>query len=581
MLIDPRSKTENCPRSRLYWAGVLNGGRTVGRKRLSASEDELQISLPALVDSTIPQQFHAGRERVINRHQSSTIQPSQPPRCSRVYTRHEYVGVCLAGVLFLVWLFWEFYDDRRSNVPKGSLGFLPYIGETSEFVKNPAEYTAKRIEKFGNLFKGAFMGVRAVVSTDPDFSYARDTQGDHSFHISLPWSLRVMLGETYNMSTEQSGLQKLVLGILSPEGLKPHVKHIDAIILESLIQWEGQTVVEVSSACKKITRRIALFMILGNDHSEKKIHDQISDLLPIFIEAASSTPIYLPGTAYYNGYQARLKIEKLIARLIRRRTKASVEKFIGPSHNVLDALLKYQTSEGEHLNLRQISDVVCILFFGCQNPSAAAMTCTIKELCDLPSVRRKAVAECDAVEARRFFPGPLTLAEVRNMRFIQNMFKETLRKYSIVPLTVRKAKEDVEINGTLVPRGWFAVTMSCNMHMNPKLWMDPDEYNPSRFENPPKVKNYLPFGVGTHMCPGKTLAEVMVSIFFYHLLHKFKWKLDGKYEDMKIEYGTFLPTPVSKEEIRIIVSRRRPKRKHLSSPPAIWPGNMKTQSSKF
>ncbi|KAL3694770.1 hypothetical protein R1sor_008421 [Riccia sorocarpa] len=488
------------------------------------------------------------------------------------WSRDEYVGVCIAGVLFLVWLFWEFYDDRR--IPKGSLGYVPYFGETLEFLECPVQYTERRLKKYGKLFKGAFMGIRAVVSTDPEFSYARDTHGHDSFKISLPRSLRVMLGDTYNMSAEKAGLQKLVHGILNSEGLKSLVKYIDAIILQSLAQWEGKTV-RVSTACKKITRTVLLYITLGNDPAEGKIHDQIFNLIPIVTRAAVAVPIYFPGTKFYTGYQARLKIEKLIGRLVRRRTKASLEKPFGDSQNILDELVRYKNSEGEPLNLKQICDVLCMLFFEAENPTAAAMTYTIKELSDHLIVRQAVMAECEAVEARRFFPGLLTLAEVRNMRYIQNMLKETLRRYSIVPSTVREAKEDVEIRGTLVPRGWFAVTMASNMHMNPEIWEEPDQYNPKRFQDSsPKPKNFTPFGVGPHMCPGKSLAEVMVSIFFYHLLHKYEWKLEGKFIGLKIEYGGFLPKPVVKEEVRITLNRRTRKIKKSVSvrrrPPPIW-----------
>ncbi|BFI31004.1 hypothetical protein AXG93_4683s1020 [Marchantia polymorpha subsp. ruderalis] len=481
----------------------------------------------------------------------------------------QVVGVCVAGFFFLVWFFWEFYDDRRYNVPKGSLGWIPFFGETLEFARNPRDYTARRFKKYGPVFKGCFLGLRSVVSMDPEFSQLRDVNGAECFKITLPRNLRAMIGDTYNMSAEQAGLQKVLLGVMQPETLKSQIKEIEALILAGLSQWEGKTI-GVWRSCKKIVLSISVYVNLGHDPSEKKIRDQISKLVPIFNEALVAPPLYLPGTLYYRGYQARLKMESLLGQMVKRRRQSWSENILLTSKDLLSALLRYKTTEGKELSLKQITDVICISFLGGQDTSTAALSCTIKELSKSALIRKAVVAECDAIEERRFASTSLTMADTRNMLYIKKLFKEVLRKHTIVPFTQRQAKEDVDINGSLIPRGWYAIAMLSSINMNPKLWTNPEVFNPSRFDEPQQAKVFAPFGVGAHMCPAKALAELISSIFVYHLLHKYEWKVEGKLVDEKLKTGALLPIPVPKEEIRLLVRRRKMIAKKQMTPPSTF-----------
>lgn len=38
----------------------------------------------------------------------------------------------------------------------------------------------------------------------------------------------------------------------------------------------------------------------------------------------------------------------------------------------------------------------------------------------------------------------------------------------------------------------------------------------------PKAGTFLPFGLGSHLCPGNDLAKLEISIFLHHFLLKYR-----------------------------------------------------------
>lgn len=59
-----------------------------------------------------------------------------------------------------------------------------------------------------------------------------------------------------------------------------------------------------------------------------------------------------------------------------------------------------------------------------------------------------------------------------------SVVQESLRKYSVVPVTVRMVTQDDEICGYAVPRGTYVV---CSLQAVHYLYKDPDAWRPERY----------------------------------------------------------------------------------------------------
>ncbi|XP_048618012.1 cytochrome P450 71B20-like [Brassica napus] len=77
---------------------------------------------------------------------------------------------------------------------------------------------------------------------------------------------------------------------------------------------------------------------------------------------------------------------------------------------------------------------------------------------------------------------------------------------------------------------------------DPKLWTNPEEFNPERFINSPvdyrgQYFELLPFGSGRRICPGMPMGMATVELGLLNLLYFFDWSLpDGiTHEDIDTE----------------------------------------------
>jgi cytochrome P450 family 2 subfamily J len=113
------------------------------------------------------------------------------------------------------------------------------------------------------------------------------------------------------------------------------------------------------------------------------------------------------------------------------------------------------------------------------------------------------------------------------MPYTSAVILESLRVGSLVYLGVpHHALEEVKIGQYTIPKG--ATVMSSLYHAmhDPKLFKNPDRFDPSRFiaENGKYIhdERVIPFALGKRFCLGQSLAEKEFFIFFTALMQQFE-----------------------------------------------------------
>lgn len=87
------------------------------------------------------------------------------------------------------------------------------------------------------------------------------------------------------------------------------------------------------------------------------------------------------------------------------------------------------------------------------------------------------------------------------------IIEETLRHDPPVQLVARVAAEDLEINGTTVPKGDTAMLLTAAAQRDPATFVDPDVFDPDRAS-----LKHLAFGHGAHFCLGAPLARLEAQL---------------------------------------------------------------------
>ncbi|KAF7128034.1 hypothetical protein RHSIM_Rhsim11G0037500 [Rhododendron simsii] len=420
-----------------------------------------------------------------------------------------------SSVLFLS-LFKSLASGRRKlPLPPGSLGW-PYIGETFElYSQNPNVFFASKVRKFGSIFKTHILGCRCVMISSPEAVKQVLVTRAHLFKPTFPASKERILGKQaffFHQGEYHAKLRRLVLRAFMPESIKNIVSDIESVAVESLKSWEGQ-LINTFQEMQKYTFNVALFSIFGKD--EVLHREDLKRCYYILEKGYNSMPINLPGTRFHKSMKARKELARILADIlsIRRQTK----------HNQPDLLGSFM-GDKEGLTDEQVADNIIGLIFAARDTTASVLTWIVKYLAENPSVLQAVTEEQEAI--RRDNCGEdkvLTWADTKKMPVTSRVIQETLRVASILSFTFREAVEDVEFEGYLIPKGWKVLPLFRNIHHSPDHFSWPEKFDPSRFEVAPKPNTFLPFGNGTHSCPGNELAKLEILIFIHHMTTKYRW----------------------------------------------------------
>jgi len=86
---------------------------------------------------------------------------------------------------------------------------------------------------------------------------------------------------------------------------------------------------------------------------------------------------------------------------------------------------------------------------------------------------------------------------------VRTAVEEILRYDPPVQFRARVALDDIDLDGTTLGKGEFAMVLVAAANRDPEQFPEPDTFNVGRQEN-----RHLSFGLGAHFCLGAPLARV-------------------------------------------------------------------------
>ncbi|XP_050345059.1 cytochrome P450 306a1 isoform X1 [Nymphalis io] len=128
---------------------------------------------------------------------------------------------------------------------------------------------------------------------------------------------------------------------------------------------------------------------------------------------------------------------------------------------------------------------------------------------------------------------------------------ETQRIRSIVPVGIpHGCLQDTYLGNYRIPKGAMVVPLQWAIHMDPNIWDNPNNFNPSRWidieGNLLKPQEFIPFQTGKRMCPGDELSRMLSAGLIARLLRSFRIQLASKPptdEEMQGTVGVTLSAP--------------------------------------
>jgi cytochrome P450 len=129
---------------------------------------------------------------------------------------------------------------------------------------------------------------------------------------------------------------------------------------------------------------------------------------------------------------------------------------------------------------------------------------------------------------------PRETAELREKpEMIRTAVEEILRYESPVQFTARVLKEEIEVCGQRIPKGWSILCMLGAANRDPKQFKEPNQLNLKRLNN-----QHLAFSAGPHFCIGSQLARLEGQIAILNLVRRFpEMKLAGPRPEWAPTFG--------------------------------------------
>ncbi|XP_074011149.1 cytochrome P450 4V2 [Numenius arquata] len=202
----------------------------------------------------------------------------------------------------------------------------------------------------------------------------------------------------------------------------------------------------------------------------------------------------------------------------------------------LDMLLSATDDEGNKLSYKDIREEVDTFMFEGHDTTAAAMNWALYLLGHNREAQEKVHRELDEVFGNT--ERPVTMDDLKKLRYLECVVKEALRLFPSVPLFARTLREDCYIRGYQVPKGTNVVVITYALHRDPEIFPDPEEFRPERFF-PENCKGrhpyaYVPFSAGPRNCIGQRFAQMEEKALLALILRRFWVESCHKPEELGI-----------------------------------------------
>lgn len=244
-------------------------------------------------------------------------------------------------------------------------------------------------------------------------------------------------------------------------------------------------------------------------YAQKAMMLMIYHLPPYFATKASKKPA--------------IKIRNIIAALTAKRYEERANGTDGGYQDILSALMDAKDpTDGTQFSYEEMVDQICMLFLAGHETSASALAWSLYLLSKCPHLQTNILNEITEKVGEK----SIDYADVKQLDWVVDTFRESMRLYPPVGFFVREATEDHCIRDKDVKAGSPILVSPWLIHRHRDMWDEPDTFAPERFRTESGKASlkcaYIPFSKGPRVCIGAAFATQEAVLTLANIVRRYE-----------------------------------------------------------
>lgn len=378
------------------------------------------------------------------------------------------------------------------------------------------------------------LGPSVVFLRDPEHvRHVLVTNQDNYVKNNAYRILAVLLGRGLLTNFDREDWQRqrrLVQPLFAKRHLAPMAEHMTAATEDFVARMaplaEGTPTIDVNDAMMELTLDVVCRALFGTA-TDNALRQTVGDAMDTLLAAAQAnlrvggtyeviarTPgisfdalLRLRQVHWRRAQRAKAVLDGVVHGLIDRRVQHPDPEASDLLSLLLSARDEEEGGDGRAMDRERVRDEVMTFLGAGHETTANALTWLWYTLSQYPEARRRMEAEVDEVLQGR----TPTFEDVDRLPWTNACLQEAMRLHPPVPAFTRAAIASDEVGGVHIPRGSTVVTSPYLLHRNPRLWENPEGFDPERFmpgaTGPARPRlAFMPFGAGRRICVGQGFA---------------------------------------------------------------------------
>jgi cytochrome P450 len=397
-------------------------------------------------------------------------------------------------------------EARTPELPPGPS--YPRAVQTLGWVRRPFSFMERCHERYGDMFtlriaqEGTWVFlahpdyVKQVFTGDPTVLHAGE--GNAVLGPILGNSSVLLLDEKPHMRE-----RKLLLPPFHGERMQRYGELMAEIAAAEIDRWPTGETLPLWPRMQDITLEVIMRAVFGvNDASRlDALRSELQSMLKRLATPSTMALLALLGPERMRSVNRITRVLEPVDRLIneeidRRRDASDLEE----REDILSLLLQARYEDGTPMGNAELRDELMTLLLAGHETTATSLAWAVERLVRHPEQLER-------------------LREDSTGDYADAVIKETLRLRPVLPIVVRKLKQDWEVGGRLLPKGATVAPCIHLIHRREDVYPDPRAFRPERFlERPAGTYTWIPFGGGVRRCLGASFAQFEMKVVLRELV---------------------------------------------------------------